>query len=219
MALTLYFHPLSSFCMKALIALYENDISFEPHVIHLEKPESRAELTALWPLGKFPVLKDEKKGESVVVAESGTIIEYLAEQYPGKSKLVPSTPAHAGEARFAERFYDHYVNHQVGKFATDKFRPAGKNDPYGVAEAMATIETAYGIIDKDMAKKTWAIGDAFTMGDCAAAPALFYADQLIPLKNSCKNGAAYLGRLLERPSVARVIEEAGPYLKFFPKDR
>lgn len=219
MALTLYFHPLSMFCMKALIALYENDTAFEPHVIHLEKPESRAELVALWPLAKFPVLKDEKNGESTVVAESSTIIEYLAEHYPGKSKLVPSSPTRAYEARFAERFYDHYVSHPVRKFATDKFRPAGKNDPYGVAEAMATIETAYGVIEKDMAKKTWAIGEELTMGDCAAAPALFFADQLIPLKNKHKNGAAYLGRLLERPSIARVIEEAGPYLKFFPKDR
>jgi glutathione S-transferase len=216
MALTLYFHPLSSYCMKALIALYENDTPFTPRIIHLEKPEERAELKALWPLTKFPVLTDEKNGERVVVAESSTIIEYLADAHPGKSELVPAEAARAREARFVERVCDLYVSTQVGKFASDTFRPEGKKDPHGVAEAMALIESAYGILDARMAKKTWAIGDAFTIGDCAAAPALFYANQLIPLKNKHQNVASYLARLLERPSFARVIDEAGPYLKMFP---
>ncbi len=216
MSLTLYFHPLSSFCHKALIALYENDTPFEPRIIHLEKPKERAELTSLWPYAKFPVLRDDQNGESVIVAESSTIIEYLDEHYPGKSKLVPASAARAREARFVERLYDLYVNMSVGKFAADKFRPAEKQDPHGVAEAMALIETTYGVIEKDMAKRTWAIGDEFTIADCAAAPALFFSNQLIPLKNSHKNSAAYLARLLERPSVARVISEAGPYLRFFP---
>lgn len=214
MALTLYFHPLSSFCMKALIALYENDTPFEKRVVHLEKPEERAELEKLWPFAKFPVLKDE----DVVVAESSTVIEYLAEHHPGKSELVPKSAARAREARFLERVYDLYVNIPVGKYATDRFRPEGKHDPHGVAEALSLVETAYGFIDKDVAKKTWAIGDDFTIGDCAAAPALFFANQLIPLKNKHKNVEAYLDRLRERPSVARVIEEAAPYLELFSKN-
>ncbi|MEO7110231.1 MAG: glutathione S-transferase family protein [Polyangiaceae bacterium] len=216
MALTLYFHPLSSFCMKALIALYENDTPFEPRVIHLEKPESRAELAALWPLAKFPVITDTKNGETVVVAESSTIIEYLDEHYPGKSKLVPTTAARARRARHVERIHDLYINMPVGKFAVDTYRPEGKKDPLGVAEAMTSIETAYGVIEKELANNTWAIGDDFTMADCAAAPALFFANHLIPLKNKHQNIAAYLGRLMERPSVARVMREAAPFLKMFP---
>jgi glutathione S-transferase len=214
MALTLYFHPMSSFCMKALIALYENDTPFEPRIIHLEKPEERAELAALWPFVKFPVLKDG----STVVAESSAVLDYLDEQHPGKSKLVPTVASRAREARFVERIYDLYVNTCVGKFTSDKFRPVDKKDPLGVADAMKQIEIAYDLVERDMGKRTWAIGDDFTIADCAAAPALFYADQLIPLKNKHQNTAAYLARLIERPSFARVLEEAGPYLKYFPKD-
>jgi glutathione S-transferase len=216
MALTLYFHPLASFCHKALIALYEKDLPFERRVVHLEKPDERAELARLWPFAKFPVLKDEANGESVVVAESSTIIDYLDEQYPATTRLVPESPARAREARFLERVFDLYVNAPVGKFATDKHRPAGKDDPLGVAEAMTSIETAYGVIEEKLTNKTWALGDDFTIADCAAAPALFFSNYLIPLEKSHKNGAAYLARLLERPSVARVIREAEPYLKYFP---
>lgn len=214
MALTLYFHPMSTYCMKALIALYENDTPFEPRIIHLEKPEERAELAALWPFVKFPVLKDG----NTVVAESSIVLEYLDEQYPGKTKLIPANAARAREARFVERIYDLYVNTCVGKFTNDKFRPADKKDPLGVADAMRQIEIAYDLVEKDMATRTWAMGDDFTIADCAALPALFYANMLIPLENKRKNTAAYLTRLLERPSITRVIEEAGPYLKFFPKD-
>jgi glutathione S-transferase len=75
---------------------------------------------------------------------------------------------------------------------------------------------ALDMIDAEMASKTWAMGDQFSLADCAAAPALFYADKVMELGDKHKNAAAYLRRLLERPSYARVIEEAQPYLKMFP---
>lgn len=217
MSLTLLMHPLSSFCQKTLIALYENDIPFETKVIHLEDAASRSELTALWPLGKFPVLKDEQQNrETRIVPETSVIIEYLQHYYPGKSKLISDDFEIRSKAQLADRIYDLYVNVPVGKIVTDKFRPAGKNDSQGVEEAKALIATAYAVIDKDMAHRTWAAGEEFTIADCAAAPALFFANRIMPLKNSCKNGAAYFSRLSERPSVARAFAQAAPYLHMFP---
>jgi hypothetical protein len=49
--LTLYFHPFASFCQKALIALYENDVPFRPHLVDLGDPEARAAFLAIWPIG------------------------------------------------------------------------------------------------------------------------------------------------------------------------
>ena len=67
-----------------------------------------------------------------------------------------------------------------------------------------------------MADKTWAMGDAFSMADCAAAPALYYANLLMPFGTTHKNLAAYFDRLMARPSFARAVKEAEPYRAFFP---
>ncbi len=213
MALVLYMHPLASFCWKALIALYENETPFEPLVVDLGDAASRESFRALWPLAKFPVLQDRARER--LVPESSIIIEYLAEHYPGKTALVPKDPETAREVRLADRFYDHYVHDPMQKIVIDKIRPEGKRDPFGVEQARATLETAYAMIEADMAKKTWATGDAFTMADCAASPALHYANRVHPIGDRTHVGS-YLRRLEERPSFARVLREAAPYFAMFP---
>jgi glutathione S-transferase len=215
MPLTLYFHPLSSFCQKVLIALYENDTPFERHIVDLLDETSRAEFKKIWPIGKFPVLRDEARDRTV--PESSIIIEYLAQHYPGKTPLVPADAELARQMRLRDRFFDLYVNVPMQKVVTDRLRPAGKNDPHGVDEAKALLQTALGLVDQAMATKTWAMGDAFSMADCAAGPSLFYANKVMPFRDNHKNAARYLGRLMERPSFARVVEEAQPYLTLFPK--
>jgi glutathione S-transferase len=215
MSLKLYFHPLSSFCQKALIALYENDTPFEPHIVDLADETSSAEFKKIWPIGKFPVLRDEARDRTV--PESSIIIEYLAQHYPGATQLVPADAELARQARMRDRFYDLYVNVPMQKVVTDRLRPAGKSDPHGVQQAKAQLETAIGMIDQEMAAKSWAMGEAFGMADCAAAPALFYADKVTPLGATHKNAAAYLGRLMDRPSFARALSEAQPYFALFPK--
>jgi glutathione S-transferase len=145
------------------------------------------------------------------------IIEYLARHYPGKRALVPADSDRAWEMRLRDRFYDLYVAVPMQKIVTDRIRPAGRGDPHGVEEARALLETAYGVIDRDMAAKTWAIGDEFSMADCAAAPALYYANLVLPFGDAHGIVAAYLGRLMERPSFARVVEEAKPYRALFPR--
>jgi glutathione S-transferase len=214
MALTLYFHPLASFCWKALIALYENDTPFEPRIVDLMNEASRAELFEIWPIGKFPVVRDSARNRTV--PESTVIIEYLAQYYPGKTALVPSDPELAWQVRLSDRFYDFYVHEPMQKIVTDKLRPAGKSDSHGVEQARLQLQTSYRMIERDMASRTWAAGDAFTLADCAASPALFYANKVAPFGAAYPNVAAYLDRLTARPSFARVLQEAQPYFAMFP---
>ncbi|HEX6000034.1 MAG TPA: glutathione S-transferase family protein [Hyphomicrobiaceae bacterium] len=214
MALTLYYHPLASFCWKVLIALYENDIPFSGQIVDLMDEASAAAFREVWPIGKFPVLRDDARGETV--PESSTIIEYLDQHYAGPTRLVPADLDHARQTRLHDRIYDLYVHQPMQKIVTDRIRPAGRNDPHGVKEARALLRTSLAMIDKEMGSRTWAMGTAFTMADCAAAPALFYADKVMSFGETHPSAAAYLDRLMQRPSFARVLEEAQPHFKMFP---
>ena len=215
MSLTLYFHPLSSFCQKVLIALYENDTPFTPKIVNLMDETERAEFLKLWPIGKFPVLRDEAK--DLTLPESSIIIDYLGTHYPGRSKLIPNDADGAARTRLHDRFYDLYVHDPMQKIVGDRLRPADSKDPFGVAQAKQRIETSYRIMDHQLAGKTWATGEAFSMADCAAAPALFYAKLVVPFE-AHKNVAGYFARLSERPSFARCVTEAKPYFHMFPKE-
>jgi len=216
MSLTLHYHPLSSFCQKALIGLYELGAPFEKHLVDLGDEAARAALLKLWPIGKFPVLRDEARG--LTIPESSIIIEYIDQHYPGETRrrLCPADPDRARDCRQLDRLYDLYVNVPMQKIVTDKLRPEGKHDPYGVEQARAQLEAAYAIADDQMRDNTWALGDEFTMADCAAAPALFYSNKVVPFGAARPRLAAYFERLSARPSFARVLEEAAPYLAFFP---
>ena len=217
MSLVFHGHPLSSFCWKVLIALYENDTEFEFNLIkNLFDPEERATLAALWPIAKIPVLEDKARRE--VIAETTTIIDYLDLHYPGPVRFVPAETGAALEARFWDRVFDLYLEVPMQKVVGDRLRPDGQRDPFGVAEARALLKTALGVIEAQVPGKTWATGDAFGLADCAAAPALFYADKVMPIAADFPNAAAYLERLKARPSVARVLVEAEPWLQYFPEE-
>jgi glutathione S-transferase len=219
MSLTLYYHPLSSFCMKALTALYEGGVEFTPHLVDLGNPEAADAFRKIWPPGTFPVLRDAVREN--VIPESTIIIEYLSQYFPEKCGLLPADAEAARQTRFWDRFYDLNVHVPMQKIVTDKLRPAGGNDAFGVEQARKSLRISYGIIDAHMAylaKETsapWATGDSYTMADCAASPALYYANLVAPL-DAHANAAAYLTRLKQRPSFARVLKEAEPYFAMFP---
>ncbi len=217
MSLVLYGHPLASYCWKVLLALYENETPFESVSVDLSDEQQRAELTALWPVAKFPLLRDSRRGQ--VVPESTIIIEYLARHYPGRLALVPSDPELALEARLYDRLFDTYVHGPMQTIVLDKLRPAEQSDKFGVAAARAQLEVAYGLIEQRLASRArpgWMAGSDFTLADCAAAPALHYANRVAPLGPQRPHTAAYLARLEARPSFARVLREAEPYFKMFP---
>ncbi len=226
MAYTLLYHPLSSYCMKVLTALYESGTPFMPKSVNLQDEAERAALIRLWPIGKFPVLRDEDR--DLTVPESTIIIEHLAQQHPAAAPLVPSDPKLALATRAQDRFYDLYVHNQMQEIVGDRLRPANAKDPTGVEYARKRLATSYDMLERDMVAKTsvqktsghktWAIGDQFTMADCAAAPALFYANKVQPFEATHPALAAYFGRLKERPSFKRALEEAQPYMKFFPEE-
>jgi glutathione S-transferase len=212
----LYFHPLSSFCHKALIALYENETPFERRVVNLMDQADAAAFKKIWPIGKFPVLRDDAAGRTI--PESSIIIEYLDQYCPGQTRFIPADAGTALRVREGDRFFDLYVELPMQKVIGDRMRPPDKKDPLGVEEAKARLKSALDIVEKEIAGKTWYAGDAFTMADCAAAPALFYADKVLPFAGTHKNVAGYLKRLLERPSYARAIEEARPFFHLIPKE-
>ncbi|QNK03068.1 glutathione S-transferase family protein [Dyella telluris] len=220
MSLTLYMHPLAAYCHKPLIALYENDTPFQAQIVDLADDVQRAAFYALWPIGKFPVLNDHTRG--CLVPESSIIIEYLARHYPGKVTLVPKDADEAREVRFRDRFFDQYVAEPMQKVITDRLRPKGDRDRYGVAIARDKLRTALDLLEReferDDGKRLWAAGEHYSMADCAASPALFYANFVIPLEDDHPLTAAYLLRLMQRPSYARVLREAEPYLHLVPAE-
>jgi glutathione S-transferase len=214
MSLTLYFHPLASYCWKVLLALYESETPFQPKQVDLADAEERAAFARLWPVAKFPVLRDAARDR--VVPESSIIIEYLALHYPGNAELLPKDPERARETRLRDRFYDLYVHEPMQKIVGDRLRPADRRDPHGVEQAHATLELSYSMLEGDPATSDWAAGRAFTLADCAAAPALYYANKVHPFGERFPRVAGYLERLLARPSFVRVLAEAEPYFVHFP---
>ncbi|MFZ5730862.1 MAG: glutathione S-transferase family protein [Pseudomonadota bacterium] len=203
-------HPFSSYCQKALIAFYENDVPFTYRM--LEEPGVGEAFAALWPMKRFPILRE---GERVVL-EASVIIEYLQVRHPGPVKLIPEDPDLALEARMLDRVFDNYVMTPQGKFVYDSLRPADQRDALGVDEARAMLDTSYAWLDERMQGRTWAVGETFTLADCAAAPALFYADWTYPIPEACTALKAYRRRLLDRPSFARAVNEARPFRHYFP---
>jgi glutathione S-transferase len=212
MALTLHLHPLSSYCHKVLIALYENQTPFHPHLVDLGDGKARADFAALWPTAKIPLLQDDAR----VVPETSIMIEYLDRHYPGAQPLLPTDDATCLEARLWDRLFDNYVMTPMQKIVASRMGSPSEDKERVAAEATVTLRTSYDMIERHMAGRSWAAGESFSIADCAAAPALFYASIAVPLPASHGHLAAYFERLMSRASVKRVIAEARPYLRLFP---
>jgi glutathione S-transferase len=209
-SLTLYYHPLSSFCHKVLVALYENDIAFDARLIDLGNTKDRAELTALWPLCKFPVIHDAERQRTV--AESSIIIEYLDQFFSAHSLLIPRDFDAALQVRFWDRVVDNHIHQPVQDIVLDQILGAKGN----MGSARASIQTAYAMLDKQLASSAWAAGQHFSLADCAAAPALFYAHTLEAFSEQHLHLRVYFEKLITRPSVQRVLAEAKPYFAMYP---
>lgn len=205
----LYAHPFSSYSQKVLIALYANATPFEYR--SLEEPSANAELASLWPLKRFPILVDQGR----TILEATTIIEHLQIHHRGAVRLIPDGDAGV-EVRMLDRVFDNYVMTPMQKIVLDQLRPERDRDAYGVTEARGVLERIYGWLDERLTGGNWIAGDTFTLADCAAAPSLFYADWAQPIPPTCTNLRAYRVRVLAHPSVARAVDEARPYRRYFP---
>jgi glutathione S-transferase len=212
MSLQLFAHPFSSFCQKAFIAFYENDIPFEVRMLSPEEPANGAKFAELWPIKRFPILVD---GDLTIV-EATSIIEYLEVHFPGAVRLIPTDPAAAVEVRMLDRVFDNYVSTPQARIVFDALRTPDARDAQGVRESREMLESAYGWLNERMAARQWAVGDQFSLADCAAAPALFYADWTHPIDKRFAAVHAYRKRLLARPSFARAVDGGRPYRAYFP---
>ena len=210
MDLTLYYHPLASYCHKVLVALYERGLEFERRIINLGDAGDRAELAGIWPLVKFPVLRDRARGRNL--AESTIIIEYLDRLGGSAVGLIPADPDAALEARLWDRVCDNHVQGPMQEIVRDRL--TGANGDMSAARSL--LATAYGMLERQLASGPWLAGADFSVADCAAAPALFYSSTLVAFAEQQRNWRSYLERLSERPSVRRVIEEAEPYFEHYP---
>ena len=211
MVLTLYAHPLSSYCQKVLIALYEHDVPFEFKLLSPEKPENEAEFAKLWPLKLMPILVDGER----VLRESSIIIEHIDLHYAKGPRLIPEDPKAALDVRFFDRVFDNFVMTPQQKIVFDFLRPEGTKDVYGVTQARERLDAAYTWLES-VVPDGWVVGGQFTLADCAASPAVFYASKTQAFNGRYPKLEAYLARLEARPTIARVREEAQPYWKFFP---
>lgn len=210
MALTLYSHPFSSYCQKVLIALWERGIPFTYR--HLEDPGAADERAALWPLGYFPVLLDGDR----TVAESSIIIEHVELCHGGRPGLIPDDRIAALEVRFLDRVFDNHVMTPMQAAVAAALRGDEAKTAATLAETAGRLDTAYAWLETRLAGRAWAAGNSFSMADCAAAPALLYADWVHPIGEHCPGLRAYRQRLLARPSVTRAVDEARPYRRYFP---
>lgn len=214
MSLTLHAHPLSSFCWKVLIGLYENDIPFANAMVNLGDPDARAAFQKLSPTGKMPALRDDARDETV--NETSVILDYLDAHYPGRVRFVPTDADLAWRTRFWDRFFDHYIHHLMQRIIADRLRPKESKDGFGVDEACAQLAQACDHLEGVLADgRVWMCGD-FGLADCAAFPALFYANKVQALSERWPNVLAYLERLKARPSAQRVLTEAEPFFQYFP---
>lgn len=212
MALALYGHPFSSYTWKVLIALYENDTPFEFRQVGPDQPDHTQAWLARWPIAKFPLLVDRQRQ----FAESSVIIEYLQQRYPGPVPLLPEDADLALEARFLDRAFDLHVMDAVQWAVMSALGRLPIPREAGLALTRERLERSYGWLECHLRGRTWAVGEVFTIADCAAAPALFYADWTCPIPESHTTLRAYRARLLARPSVARAVDEARPYRPLFP---
>ena len=210
MSLTLYYHPLASFCHKVLIALYERGIAFEKRFVDLANEDDQDALAAVWPLRKFPVLHDSARGRDV--AETSIIIEYLDQHFDGHAVMIPTDPGEALEVRLWDRIFDNHVQVPMNEIVFDRLY--GRNDD--LSRWRNALDVAYAMTDQQLGQRRWICGETFSMADCAAAPALFYASTVHAFPGSATRLHAYFERLVERPSVRQVIEDAAPYFPLYP---
>jgi len=211
--LTLYSHPLASYCWKVLLALYETGTPFEPALVN-GPPKADAKLSDLWPIAKMPVLYDAARQQAT--PETSIIIEYLQLHYPSSTRLLPDDHSRLLEVRLWDRFFDLYVHTPMQKLVADRMRADADKDPAGVRDAKETLDIAYRMLEERTGSQTWAVGGSFTLADCSAMPALFYAEAVDPFTSRYPALAAYFDRLVERASSRRVIQEARPYFQYFP---
>jgi len=210
MTLALYGHPFSSYTWKVQIALHAAGVEHEFRIVDSDHPEHLAVVQSAGPAGKFPVLADD----DFLLFESTAIIEYLARHHAPESMLLPEDPDAAFGLRLLDRVFDNYVMGPMQAIVAEHLRDGENPDDARVAEARGALTRSYAWLEGWLS--TYPIGDQVTLIECAAAPALFYADWVLPIAADFPRLRAWRAHLLQLPAVARCVEAARPYRAYFP---
>lgn len=211
----LYYYPLSTYSQKVLIACYEKSVEFTPELVFLFDEAQREAYRTIYPLGKIPLLVLD---DGHWVPESSIIVEYLDTHYSDGPKLIPDDADLSRQVRFKDRMYDLYLNEPVTALIFESWKPEPERNQELIARSRSRIAVMYDFMEMNLAKQTWTNGEAFSLGDCAAAPPMFYAQEVAPF-DARPNIVAYWQRLQERPSIRRVLDEAAPYLAKIQESR
>jgi glutathione S-transferase len=207
----LHAHPLSSCCQKVLIAARVLGVALDERMVNLGDPGDREMLQAISPAGKMPVLVDHGRA----VAETSIIIEYL-QQLAAGARLIPADADAALAVRFWDRFSDFYVMTPMQALTAERLKPeSGRSEDVAQAARSRLLES-YAAMNRQLEDRTWLAGEGFSMADCAAAPALFYAVAYVPIPGNAVHLLDYLERLMAHPAVAAVVDAARPWFKYFP---
>ena len=211
----LYYYPISTYCQKVLIACYEKSVDFTPELVFLFDEAEREAYRKIYPMGKIPLLVLD---DGHWVPESSNIVEYLDTHFSDGPRLIPEDADESRQVRFKDRMYDLYLNESVTALVFESWKPEPQRNQELIARSNMRIGVMYDFMEMNLAKQTWTNGEAFTLGDCAAAPPMFYAQEVAPF-DARPNIVAYWQRLQERPAIRRVLDEAAPYLARIQESR
>lgn len=209
--LELFAHPFSSFCWKVQIPLDADGTQYTYRNVDPSNAGAAEEMARLWPLGKFPLLVDGGK----VIVETTCIIEHLQAKHRGPNIWIPDGEL-GRRVRFLDRFFDLHVQGNMQPTVNNAIRQEGQRDPFGAEVGLSKLRIAYDWLEEHLPDSEWAAGDTFTLADCAAAPALFYADWIEEIGDGRPRLKAYRARLLAHPAVSKSVEGARPYRHYFP---
>lgn len=205
----LYFAYPSTYSQKVLLGLYEKGLDFTPKLVNLMDEKQKEEYRKLYPIGKIPLLiRDDGR----VIPESTIILESLEQDFPTDAVLIPKDPEEARRVRFLDRMCDNYLNDQVVNLIFESMKPEDQQDQQLILKSSELIGTLYGLLNEQLSTRQFLAGDTFTMADCAAIPALYYARSFAEF-SIFENIGAYWERIQEHESWKRVHSEAAPYIK------
>lgn len=166
----LFYHPLSRYSQKVLIALYEKQANFYPRITDLRDPFARQTFQQFYPPAKLPLLKTQ---EGQLIPESSIIIEYLDRHFSNSTELLPAEPERNLAVRLFDRIIDNDINNPLFQLEKLKILPEGNEFEIKQIEKQMFIQ--FQRLDAHLTQNHWVCGDSFTLADCALIPCLSYS--------------------------------------------
>ena len=195
MGIKLHYHPLSTYSRRVLIAFAEKQIPHELVVVDMPARRHREQpYLSLNPYGRVPTLEED----GFVLYESTAILNYLEATRP----TPPLAPADAHGRALVDmhmKLCDLQLSRHAGTIVFPKrFLPKERWNNAAMAEAKGEIETHFAILDKELAGKTYLVGEQFSLAEVCYIPFLDF----LPLMEIAPPGAvsAWSARLLARQS-------------------